>query len=126
MTSVIPTLRYRDPEGAIRWLVDVLGMSEHMIDRGTDGEIRHAQLKWRSGYVMLGIVQEGDFGSAGPAMNYLIAPDAESIDFGHQRAVEAGAEVIMPPTEQDYGSREYALRDPEGNVWAVGTYDPDH
>jgi len=26
--------------------------------------------------------------------------------------------------DQPYGSREYAARDPEGNVWAFGTYRP--
>jgi uncharacterized glyoxalase superfamily protein PhnB len=24
----------------------------------------------------------------------------------------------------DYGSREFTARDPEGNVWSFGTYDP--
>jgi uncharacterized glyoxalase superfamily protein PhnB len=31
----------------------------------------------------------------------------------------------MELTDQDYGSREYAARDPEGNVWCFGTYRPD-
>jgi uncharacterized glyoxalase superfamily protein PhnB len=30
----------------------------------------------------------------------------------------------MPPTDMDYGSREYAARDHEGNVWSFGTYRP--
>jgi len=28
----------------------------------------------------------------------------------------------MELTDQDYGSREFAARDPEGNVWCFGTY----
>jgi hypothetical protein len=24
----------------------------------------------------------------------------------------------------DYGSTEYSARDPEGNLWSFGTYDP--
>ena len=31
----------------------------------------------------------------------------------------------MELTDQDYGSREYAARDPEGNLWSFGTYRPD-
>ena len=31
----------------------------------------------------------------------------------------------MEPTDQDYGSRDFAVRDPEGNVWAFGTYSPE-
>lgn len=35
-----------------------------------------------------------------------------------------GAPVVMELTDQPYGSREYAVTDPEGNVWSVGTYRP--
>jgi uncharacterized glyoxalase superfamily protein PhnB len=38
--------------------------------------------------------------------------------------VAAGAEVVMPLTDQDYGSRDYTARDPEGNLWSFGTYLP--
>ena len=27
-------------------------------------------------------------------------------------------------TDPDYGSRDFAARDPEGNVWCLGTYRP--
>ena len=30
----------------------------------------------------------------------------------------------MELVDQDYGSREYAVRDPEGNIWCFGTYRP--
>jgi uncharacterized glyoxalase superfamily protein PhnB len=30
----------------------------------------------------------------------------------------------MDLVDQSYGSREYAARDPEGNVWCFGTYQP--
>ncbi|WP_407646997.1 VOC family protein [Actinacidiphila soli] len=36
----------------------------------------------------------------------------------------AGAEVVMPLTDQVYGSRDYTARDPEGNLWSFGTYLP--
>ena len=45
-------------------------------------------------------------------------------DTHHDRAVGAGAEVVMELTDQDYGSREYAAKDPEGNVWCFATYRP--
>jgi uncharacterized glyoxalase superfamily protein PhnB len=35
------------------------------------------------------------------------------------------AEVrVRELTDQDYGSREFAARDPEGNLWSFGTYRP--
>jgi uncharacterized glyoxalase superfamily protein PhnB len=30
----------------------------------------------------------------------------------------------MEPADQDYGSRDFTVRDPEGNLWAFGTYAP--
>jgi uncharacterized glyoxalase superfamily protein PhnB len=40
------------------------------------------------------------------------------------RAKEAGANIERELTDQDYGSREYTARDPEGNLWSFGTYRP--
>ena len=30
----------------------------------------------------------------------------------------------MELTDTDYGSRDFSVRDPEGNVWSFGTYAP--
>ena len=38
------------------------------------------------------------------------------------RATAAGAEVIQGLTDEDYGSRGFSVRDPEGNIWSFGTY----
>ena len=39
-----------------------------------------------------------------------------------RRAVAAGAEVFHELEDQDYGSRDFAVKDPEGNLWNFGTY----
>jgi uncharacterized glyoxalase superfamily protein PhnB len=48
----------------------------------------------------------------------------ERIDEHYERAVAAGAEVVRPIHDTDYGSRDYIVRDPEGNLWSFGTYRP--
>ena len=40
----------------------------------------------------------------------------------HDRAVAAGATVTMALYDTDYGSRDFAVVDPEGNRWSFGTY----
>ena len=74
--------------------------------------------------VMIGSEREGDrFGTnAGHTWVYVVIDDT---DAHCQRARSAGAEIVMEPTDQDYGSRDYAARDPEGNIWSFGTYDPN-
>ena len=42
----------------------------------------------------------------------------------HARARDAGHDVVEPPTERDYGSREFTVRDPDGRIWTFGTYRP--
>jgi len=49
----------------------------------------------------------------------------EDVDAHYERAQQAGANVEMEITDQPYGSREYAVSDPEGNVWCLGTYRPE-
>jgi uncharacterized glyoxalase superfamily protein PhnB len=48
----------------------------------------------------------------------------EDTDAHCARAKEAGAEIVMDLHDTDYGSRDYTARDPEGNVWSFGTYQP--
>ena len=52
---------------------------------------------------------------------YVVVPDADAV---HARAVAAAAEIIRPVQDTPYGSREFAVKDPEGHSWSVGTYDP--
>jgi uncharacterized glyoxalase superfamily protein PhnB len=124
--TVIPTLRYRDAPAAIRWLVEAFGFTEHLVVPGDNGHIAHAQLGWGDdGMVMLGSVSDGTDGrlpfDPGPSWVYVIVDDP---DAHHARAVRAGAEIVQPLTDEDYGSRGYTARDPEGNLWSVGTYRP--
>jgi uncharacterized glyoxalase superfamily protein PhnB len=52
---------------------------------------------------------------------YIVVPDADAV---HARAVAAGAVISTPLHDTDYGSRDFTVKDPEGNSWLVGTYDP--
>jgi uncharacterized glyoxalase superfamily protein PhnB len=43
-------------------------------------------------------------------------------DAHHDRAKAAGASIVLPLKDQDYGSRDYSVRDLEGHLWCFGTY----
>ena len=121
--QVWPTLRARDARSLIRFLVDAFGFEETVVY--TDGSlVAHAQLSWPlGGGIMLGSVRDdpddqwplrpGTFGA------YVVADDIEAL---HERAAKAGAEIVKPPYDTDYGSRDFLARDPEGNLWSFGTY----
>ncbi len=53
------------------------------------------------------------------ASAYVVTDDPDGV---FARATAAGAEIISGLHETDYGSRDFAARDPEGNRWSFGTY----
>jgi uncharacterized glyoxalase superfamily protein PhnB len=120
--QVWPTLRAYDARGLIRFLVEAFGFEETVV-YGEGDRVDHAQLSWpEGGGIMLGSVrddgspiptQPGTFGA------YVVTARPDEL---YERARAAGAEIISPPHDTDYGSRDFAARDPEGNRWSFGTY----
>lgn len=126
--NIIPGLRYRDARTAIDWLETALGFKATFVVPGEDGTVAHAQLRLGVGMIMLGSVRDDgwpvcspqDAGAATQGVYIRVA----DIDAQYDRAKAAGAEIIQELQDTDYGSREFALRDPEGHPWGIGTYDP--
>jgi uncharacterized glyoxalase superfamily protein PhnB len=124
--SIFPTLLYADAKAAIKQLTEAFGFTELAVYEGEDGTVAHAELMQGNGAVMLGTKGTGSafdkvMKDAGTTGVYVVVDD---VDAHHRRAVEQGAEILMPPTDQEYGSRDYMARDVEGNVWSFGTYAP--
>ncbi len=128
--SIYPTLLYRDAKAAIRQLTEAFGFTELSVyesdENGAD-VVMHAELVQGNGAIMVGSKGRGGvfdhaMKDAGTTGVYVVVDD---VDTHHRRAVEHGAEILMPPTDQDYGSRDYMARDLEGNVWSFGTYAPE-
>jgi uncharacterized glyoxalase superfamily protein PhnB len=125
--TICPTLLYADAKAAIEQLTGAFGFTALAVYEGEDGSVMHAELVQGNGAVMLGSKGRGGrfdeaMKSAGPTGVYIVVDD---VDAHHRRAVEHGAEILMPPTDQEYGSRDYMARDAEGNIWSFGTYAPE-
>jgi uncharacterized glyoxalase superfamily protein PhnB len=87
--------------------------------------VDHAQLSWPAGGgIMLGSaraegaedhwpLRPGTFGA------YVVTDDPDGL---FSRAAAAGATVLRELHDTDYGSRDFAVIDPEGNHWSFGTY----
>ena len=118
--QVWPTLRARDARALIRFLVDVVGFEETAV-YGEGDIVHHAELSWPlGGGIMLGSVRDDRWAlPAGTFGAYVVADDIDGL---YERVVAAGAEILDKPHNTDYGSRDFALRDPEGNRWSFGTY----
>ncbi|GLQ54088.1 VOC family protein [Devosia nitrariae] len=128
--TIIAVMRYRDADAALKFLTDIFGFAEHTVYRGEDGEVQHAELSFGNGMIMIGPVDGTAFGrlmreprEAGGVTGalYVIVADP---DAHHAKSVEAGFDIVMELRDVFYGEREYSVRDPEGNIWTFGTYDP--
>ncbi|WP_181781863.1 VOC family protein [Pseudonocardia pini] len=119
--SIHLTLRYDDPRAALDFLTGTLGLVPGTVATADDGSVGHAELFWGDTAVMIGPRSGDPRFDTGRAVVYLVT---ETPDALHDKTSGAGARVVMEPVDQDYGSREFAVEDPEGNVWCFGTYRP--
>jgi len=124
--SIWPTLTFRDARAAADFLVAAFGFELRAIYAHEDdpGVVEHGELRWpRGGGVMFGSAgrDDGPFGRRLPGNEsvYVVCDDPDAL---FERATAAGAEVVRPLTDEDYGSRGFVVRDPEGNLWSFGTY----
>jgi uncharacterized glyoxalase superfamily protein PhnB len=120
--TMYPVMRFRDAPRMIEFLKEAFGFEELAVHADKDGTIVHAELSFGPSILMVGSAREGADGTAaGRGWLYVAVEDP---DVHLERARAAGAEVVTELHDTDYGSRDYAARDPEGNLWNFGTYRP--
>ena len=118
-TSVFPFFGYDDAQAAIDWLEGAFGFERGEVVTGANDKVAHAEVWYGPGAVMLG----SGTGNVGGEGVYVVVED---IDAHYARAKAAGAEIVRELHDTDYGSRDYLARDPEGRLWAFGTYQASH
>ncbi|PXX68766.1 putative glyoxalase superfamily protein PhnB [Nocardia tenerifensis] len=125
-TAVWPALTFRDGRAMANFLVEAFGFEQTaMYTREDDPTIiEHAELRWPlGGGIMFGTAckDASEFGQRVPGNDstYVVCDDPDAL---FSRATAAGAEVVRGLRDEDYGSRGFTVRDPEGNLWSFGTY----
>jgi uncharacterized glyoxalase superfamily protein PhnB len=122
--TVWPTLAAHDARALIDFLVAAFGFEETVAYPDDSGGIVHAELAWPAGGgVMLGTVRAGEDDvwrlQPGTFGCYVVTDGPDAL---FARATAAGAVVVQGLHDTDYGSRDFAVADPEGNLWSFGTY----
>ena len=129
-SRLIPNLVYQDAAQAIDWLAEAFGFECTLRVDANRGGIAHAQLVHGDSMIMLSSVRDDDFGknfAAPPTIGantqgiYLVVDDVQGY---YDRANAAGAETILPVTEQDYGGSGFTVHDIGGHIWSFGSYNP--
>ncbi|WP_241291516.1 VOC family protein [Burkholderia stabilis] len=133
--ALIPCLRYTDAPAAIDFLCHAFGFERHAVyaDETNPTLIHHAELTLNGQMVMLGSARPGPVrdlyrwktASEAGGITMCVCAVIDDPDAHCARARAAGADILTAPKDNDgYPGRGYDVRDPEGNVWTFGSYDP--
>ena len=122
--NIFPALRYRNGSAAVEWLGRAFGFEKHLVVPGPEGNVAHAEMKLGSGMIMLGSGKHHGENNPWDEVQQGVYVQVEDVDAHYARARAAGAEIVRPLQDTDYGSREYSVRDLEGHLWSFGTYQP--
>jgi PhnB protein len=114
--TITPNIIVDDAEQAVAFFKKAFGASESYRLTMSNGKITHCELKLGDSIFNLGTSMDG-----WPAHGLVAQIYVEDSDALFDRAVQAGATVIMPMTDMFFGSREGRVADPFGNVWTIAT-----
>ena len=101
----------------VEFLKDAFAGEEVMRSESPDGVVRHAKVRIGDSIVELGEAQ-----SQWQPMATAIYMYVEDVDTLYERALNAGCESLLPPTDQPYGDRNAWVKDPFNNVWYLATH----
>lgn len=129
--TLTPSIVYDDARKGIAWLTNVLGFEVATIHTGARGGVAFAELVWRTGVVFVSDrpPRDNPWSATGPASIALVAESAQQVDECYERVVSAGADIVRPVHDATTpafpeGSHQFDVRDPEGNLWTIGTFQP--
>ena len=136
MSPFTPSVFYRDPLAALKWLENAFGFETSMLVTDETGAVGHAEMSFAGGRINVG----GEWASPellGPAAmkspasldgagtQFVRVALLEGIDAHCERARAAGARITQEPADQFYGARTYRCRDLEGHMWTIAQFVED-
>ncbi len=130
--GAIPNLIYSDANAAVSFLKKAFRFKEHGVYKDNKGNIFHAQLVLGKALIMINPFNpDTAFGKMlnlpknlnghNTQTSYFII---EHVDEHYKNSKANGAEIVMEIKDEDYGGRGYSCKDPEGNIWSFGSYNP--
>jgi PhnB protein len=126
--TLTPHLVVKGASGAIDWYRKAFGAEEMFRMPGPDNTVMHAELRIGDSPIMVNdeFPEHGARGpvSVGgtPVTLHMYVPDADAV---FDRAVKAGAKVLMPLADMFWGDRYGQLQDPYGHRWSIATHKED-
>jgi len=113
--TVTPSVNVSDAEQMITFCKLAFGAKVESRVPGRSGKIMHAEIRIGDSVVMLSDAVDRP---AQPGGFFLYVPD---VDKTCARAVQAGANLVMPAQDMFWGDRFANVTDAQGNSWGIAT-----
>jgi uncharacterized glyoxalase superfamily protein PhnB len=111
--TVVPVLSYPDVRAAVAWLTAAFGF----VERTRIGESHRAQMSIGVDGAVIVAELRGDRRGSEAEGTHLIRVVVEDVGAQFERVQAHGARVLEPPTEREYGERDFTVADPAGHRW---------
>jgi uncharacterized glyoxalase superfamily protein PhnB len=117
--TVTPFLSVKGAAEAIDFYKKAFGAEERARAPGPNNTIMHAEIKIGNSVVMIADALMG------PPLQGGCHLYVDDVDAVFKRAVQAGAQVVMPLENQFWGDRYGVVSDKWGNRWSLATHKED-
>ncbi len=126
--TITPYLTVKGAAEALAFYHEAFGAEELLRLDGPDDKLMHAEMRLGDSAFMLadefeewGNLSPASLGGSGTSMMVYV----EDVDAVFERAVKAGAKVVMTVQDQFYGDRTGMVEDPFGHRWSIATHIED-
>lgn len=122
--AVIAAINMPNAIAAMEWYQRIFNAKEKMRLVEPGGKLAHGEINI-DGTVIMIAEEHPDYNRSPKTLNgtsvifSIYVPDADATI---QKAVDAGATLIVPATDQFYGDRSGRIEDPFGYKWMVSTF----
>jgi PhnB protein len=123
--AVFPMLVCHNPDAEARFCIDAFGAVEQVRRAGPDGAPVHVALRINGAFLVIQAEVPGMLASRAPTNDgsspVVVFVYVDEMDQVVQRAVAAGATILLPAQDQFWGDRTARILDPSGHVWTVAS-----
>ena len=112
-SPVVPVLTYPDVRAAVSWLTEAFDF----VERLKIGDNHRSQLRMGDGYVIIADVRGDRRPPRSGETTHSVMVRVEDVGSHFDRARQHGAQIVMEPTEFEFGEKQYSAVDPYGHQW---------
>ena len=124
VSAVMPMLVCRDVSAEIDFCTTTFDALDLLRRPGPDGKVAHAALTINGAMIMIECEwptlpsRSPQADGSSPVIIYVYVKD---VDSAVEKAVAAGAKILLPAKNQFWGDRTARIMDPEGHVWTISS-----